>query len=112
MKYLLMASFLAFQLSSRAEAQEYDYGLNGQVTVVQWQSSPSHRSRMVELADRMKVLQVGEQHLDKSTGQILKICCFLTGTKNLVFENLTTGGFYAMNATTFGRRYQWLRAGE
>ncbi len=109
---LFLVAFLACQLSSRAEAQEYNFGLDGQVTVVQWQLTPSHQSRMVELDDRMKVLQAGEQHLDKKTGHILKIVCFLTGSKNLVFENLTTGGFYSMSATTFGKRYQWMRAAE
>lgn len=63
---------------------------------------------IVELSDRMKVLQVDEVHIDHKTMHLMKIICFLDKGRNLVFENLSTDDFHVMSSRHFAKRYQYL----
>lgn len=62
---------------------------------------------MVELSWCMRVIKVGEIHLDEKY-HVLEIICFLDKGKRLVYQDLTTDEYFVQSSYKFAKRTDYL----
>lgn len=64
-------------------------------------------AHMVELSWCMRVIKVGEIHMDEKY-HVLKIICFLDKGRRLVYEDLTTDEYRVQSSYKFAKRTDYL----